>query len=62
MIFPGTTSGKLQELLQQLDDELTNPQQVLKEKYQLSRKFFYEYDDSENSKRVVEKVLKKINL
>jgi len=56
LIFPGPVVKTFDALLDELDREFQTGGQTESERYQFSRKFFYNYIDTENSKRVVERV------
>jgi CDP-glycerol glycerophosphotransferase len=56
LIFPSDAIITFAELLQNIDQEFTLPQQTSSEKYRHSQKFFYEYIDTKNAERVVTRV------
>lgn len=56
IVFPGPADIKFNELLKHIDDELSNPKQVKSDRYKIVQKFFFEYRDALNSKRVVNKI------
>ncbi|MFA6715312.1 MAG: CDP-glycerol glycerophosphotransferase family protein [Victivallaceae bacterium] len=55
-IFPGTMTDEFSKLLDHINFELTNPSQIFTDKYKFSKSFFYNYNDVNNSSRVVKMV------
>jgi len=55
-VFPGPISYKFKELIHDLDIELSDSRQIYSEKYKFSKHYFYQFNDANNSERVIKKV------
>lgn len=62
MVFPSPLILTFDNLLLQIDQEMTTPAQIKTDKYRFAQQFFFNNIDDHNSKRVVGKVLENINL
>ncbi|GIZ12192.1 CDP-glycerol glycerophosphotransferase family protein [Pseudomonas sp. NCCP-436] len=56
LAFPGPVNRSFDELLEALDQELSLSRQLSSERYRMVRKFFFNYQDDGNSRRVVERL------
>lgn len=56
LVFPGPVVETFPDLLAALDRELASGEQVQTDRYRMSQRFFYQYRDTNNAKRVVDRV------
>ena len=56
MVFPGPVVSDFDQLLNQIDNEFIHQNQVGSHAYERAKKFFFKYQDTDNSQRVVDRV------
>jgi CDP-glycerol glycerophosphotransferase len=60
IVFPGAVVDNFGKLIEAIDNSLSNINSQLEDKYKIAQKIFYKYLDCENSRRVVERIVKLI--